>query len=134
MLPRTTASAAFAWDGDYHQRLDTGLELDSDLALNVNLLSAADYSLSVTNAVGVAMSEHLSLRVSLQHLYEHRPALEDAAMRARVTLIDPDGTPGSGDELFETITNGGTVLDLGTGQIRKAGLDTVVRTALVISF
>ena len=124
----------FRLDGDYHQRLDTGLELDSDLALNVNLLSGSDYSLSVTNAVGVAMSEHLSLRVSLQHLYEHRPALADAAMRARVKLIDPDGTLGSGDELFETVTTGGTVLDLGTGQIRKAGLDTVVRTALVISF
>lgn len=124
----------FRLDNDYHQRLGAALELDSDLALNVNLLSASDYSLNVTHALGVAMSEHLSLRVSLQHLYEHEPALEDAAIRARVALIDPDGAPGSGDELFETVTTGGTAIDLGTGQIRKAGLDAVFRTALVVSF
>ena len=91
----------FRLDGDYHQRLGAALELDSDLALNINLLSASDYSLNATNAMGVAISEHLSLRVSLQHLDEHQPALEDTAIRARVMLIDPDGTPGSGDELFE---------------------------------
>ena len=124
----------FRLDSDYHQRLGAGLELDSDLALNVNLSTASDYSPNVTNAVGVAMSEHLSLRVSLQHLYEHRPALEDAAIRARAMLIDPDGTPGSGDELFETVVTGGTAFDFGTGKVRKSGLDAVFRTALVISF
>lgn len=124
----------FRLDGDYHHRLGDSLELDSDLALNVNLRSASDYSLNVTNALGVAMSEHLSLRVSLQHLYENRPALEEAAIVARVMLIDPDGAPGSGDELFETVMDGGVLLDFGTGQIRKAGLDAIFRTALVISF
>ena len=124
----------FRLDSDYHQRLGAGLELDSDLALNVNLSTASDYSMNVTNAVGVAMSEHLSLRVSLQHLYEHQPALEDAFVRARAMLIDPDGRPGSGDELFETVVTGGTAFDVGTGQIRKSGLDAIFRTALVISF
>ncbi len=56
------------------------------------------------------------------------------AVVARVTLIDPDGAPGSGDELFETVMDGGVLLDFGTGQIRKAGLDAIFRTALVISF
>ena len=121
-------------DTDYHQRLGAALELDSDAALNVNLLSASDYSLNVTNAVGVAINEHLSLRVSLQHLYEHRPALEDTGIVARVALVDPDGAPGSGDELFETLAAGGAAIDFGTGQIRKAGLDAIFRTALVISF
>ena len=124
----------FRLDSDYHHQLGATLELDSDLALNVNLLSASDYSLNVTNAVGVAMNDHLSLRISLQHLYEHRPALEEAAIRAHVMLSDPDGTPGSGDEVLETAVAGGTVLDLGTGRIRKAGLDAILRTALVISF
>ena len=124
----------FRLDSAYHHRLGAALELDSDLALNVNLLSASDYSLNVTNAVGAAISDHLSLRVSLQHLYEHRPALEDAAIRARVMLSDPDGTPGSGDEVFETTVAGGTVLDFGTGRVRKAGLDAILRTALVVSF
>jgi len=124
----------FRLDSDYHQRLGAGLELDSDLALNVNLSTASDYSPNVTNAVGVAMSEHLSLRVSLQHLYEHQPALEDAAIRARAMLIDPDGRPDSGDELFETVVTGGTAFDAGTGQIRQSRLDVILRTALVISF
>ena len=121
-------------DSDFHQRFGAGLELDSDAALNMNLLSASDYSLNVTNAVGVAINDHLSLRVSLQHLYEHRPALEDTAIVAHVALLDPDGVPGSGDELFETVATGGAAIRFGTGQIRKAGLDAIFRTALVISF
>ena len=36
----------FRLDGDYHHRLGDSLELDSDLALNVNLRSASDYSLT----------------------------------------------------------------------------------------
>ena len=48
--------------------------------------------------------------------------------------IDPDGAPGSGDELFEAVAAGGVEIDFGTGQIRKAGLDAIFRTALVISF
>ncbi len=124
----------FRLDGDYHHRLGGSLELDTDLALNVNLRSVSDHSLNVTNALGVAMNEHLSLRVSLQHLFENRPALEEAPIVARVTLLDPDGTPGSGDELFETVADGGVVLDFGTGRVRKAGLDAIFRTALVISF
>ena len=100
----------------------------------MNLLSASDYSLNVTNALGVAMNDHLSLRVSLQHLYEHLPALEYAGIVAHVALIDPDGVPGSGDELFETVAAGGAEIDFGTGRIRKAGLDAVFRTALVITF
>ena len=80
------------------------------------------------------MSEHLSLRVSVQHLYEHMPALEDAGIVARVVLVDPDGVAGSGDELFETVATGGAGVDFGTGRIRKRGLDVVFRTALVINF
>ena len=121
-------------DGDYHQRVGGAVEIDSDAVLNINLLSASDYSLNLTNAIGVAMNEHLSLRVSLQHLYEHEPALEDAGIVARVALLDPDRTPGSGDELFETLVAGGATVDFGTGRIRKRGLDVVLRTALVISF
>ena len=124
----------FRLDGDYRHRLAASLELDSDLALNVNLRSASDYSLNVTNGIGVAMSEHLSLRVSLQHLYEHQPAFEEAPILARVMLIDPDGAAGSGDELFETVAAGGAAIEFGSGQIRKAGLDVILRTALVINF
>lgn len=121
-------------DSDYHQRLGTTMEVDSDAVLNVNLLSASDYSLNVTNALGLVMSEHLSLRVSVQHLYEHQPALEDARIVARVKLIDPDGAPGSGDELFETVASGGATVRIGKGRLRKSGLDAIFRTGLVIDF
>ena len=121
-------------DGDYRQRLGDAVTLDGDTALNVNLLAASDYSLTAASGVSVAMSEHLSLRVSLQALYEHQPAFEPTAIRAYVALIDPDGRPGSGDELFETVPAGGTVLDLGAGSIPKRALDSIVRTALVIDF
>ena len=119
---------------DYHHRIGDAVEIDNQAALNVNLLSMSDYSLALTSAVGVAMSEHLSLRVSVQHLYEHMPALEDAGVVARVVLVDPDGVAGSGDELFETVATGGAGIDFGTGRFRKRGLDVVFRTALVINF
>ena len=131
---RDTRFGGVRADGDYHHRIGDAVELDGDAVLNVRLLSLSDYSLNVTNAVGVAMSEHLSLRVSVQYLFEHDPALEDADLIARVALIDPDGTPGSGDELFQTLAAGGAALDFGAGRIRKRGLDIVVRTALVINF
>ena len=121
-------------DSDYHQRLGAAVELDSDATLNVNLPAASDYSLNLTNAVGVAISEHLALRVSLQHLYEHEPAVADVGIVARVALIDPDGAPGSGDELFETVADGGATIAFGTGPIRKNRLDVILRTALVVTF
>ena len=121
-------------NGDYRQRLGTITSVDGVLTMNVSLLDRSDYSVNSTSGVAVAMTEHLSLRVSLQWLYEHQPAFEEAGVVARVTLRDPDGMPGTGDELFETIANGGVAIDLGTGRLRKDGLDTILRTALVISF
>ena len=72
--------------------------------------------------------------MSLVFLYENQPALEDVDVVARVVSVDPDGTPGTGDERFETVASGGASIDLDTRQIRKRQLDTVFRTALVISF
>ena len=122
------------FNSDYRQRFGSLTLFDSDFTLNMSLGDAGDYSINVTNAVGVEISEYLSLRVSLQFLYEHEPALEDIDIVARVVLVDPDGTPGTGDELFETVPEGGMSIDLGEGRIRKNPLDTVLRTALVISF
>lgn len=122
------------FNSDYMQRFGSLTLVDSNFTLNMSLADATDYSINVTNAVGVAMNDYLSLRVSLQFLYENEPALEDADIVARVELIDPDGVPASGDELFETMLDGRTRIDVGQGRIRKNPLDTVLRTALVISF
>ena len=121
-------------NGDYRQRLGTITSVDGALTLNVSLVDRSDYSVNSTSGLAVAMTDHLSLRVSLQWLYEHQPAFEEAAILALVALRDPDGAPGSGDELFETVADGSVAIDLGTGRLRKDGLDTILRTALVISF
>ena len=126
--------AGFRIDSDYRQRLGTITSVDGALTLNVSLVDRSDYSVKSTSGVAVAMTDHLSLRISLQWLYEHQPAFEEAAIVALVALRDPDGAPGSGDELFETVADGGLAIDLGTGHLRKDGLDTILRTALVISF
>ena len=88
----------------------------------------------MTNAVGIEITEALALRVSLQFLYENEPALEDVSLLALVKLIEPVSTQEQQGSLFETVSVGGILLDLGDGKIRKNGLDTILRTALVISF
>ena len=82
----------------------------------------------------MSVNSHLSVRKNQQFLYENEPALEDIDIIARTVLIDPDGIPGSGDELFETVADGGAEVDLGGGRLRKERLDTIFRTALVVSF
>jgi hypothetical protein len=54
------------------------------------------------------MVGHVSLKVSIQWLYENEPALEsDLDVVAFVEVINPDGIPGSGDERFRTLSSGG---------------------------
>ncbi len=61
------------------------------------------------------------------------PALEDIDVVAEVVLVDPDGIPGNGDELFETVESGGLEIELGSVQERRRErLDTVFTTSLTI--
>ncbi len=121
-------------NSDYLHQLGRLTRFDSDFTMNVNLTTITDRSINTTNAIGVAVNDLLSLRVSLQFLHEQKPSFEDVDIVARVALIDPDGTSASGAGLFETVASGGIRIDVGQGQIRKKTLDTVFRTALVISF
>jgi hypothetical protein len=106
----------------------------NDWKFNLNLEDTADYSSDMTSAVSVSMSSHLSLKIGLQWIFNSEPALEDIDVVAQVNLVDPDGIPGNGDEFFETVASGGTVVEIGSTQERKKQLDTVVRTSLVIKF
>jgi putative salt-induced outer membrane protein YdiY len=108
--------------------------LDYQLTGNLNLEDMSDYSLDTTGSLAVSLSNHLDLRVSLQFQFNSEPALEDVDVLARLELIDPDGTPGNGDEYFVTVTEGGYAVEIGEDQIRKQELDTVFRTSLVINF
>jgi hypothetical protein len=101
----------------------------------VNLSDSADYSINTISALTVSVVSHVSLKVSLQWLYENEPALEsDLDVVAFVEVINPDGIPGSGDERFRTLSSGGTTVVLGSADARKDKLDTVFRTALVLKF
>ena len=64
---------------------------------------------------------------------QNEPALEsDLDVIAFVEVINPDGIAGSGDEIFRTLSSGGSKVVLGSADTRKDKLDTVFRTALVI--
>src|SRR5262245_60164378 len=130
---RRFAGARFGWE--YMERIKTGNTFDHKFAANVNLSDPSDYSIDTTSALTVSVVSHVSLKVSLQWLYEHEPALEsDLDVIAIVEVINPDGIPGSGDERLRTLPSGGSKLVLGSADARKDRLDTIFRTALVIKF
>ena len=130
---RRFAGARVGWD--YTERFNAGTTFDSDLATNVNLADPSDYSIGTLNALSVSITNHVSIKVSLQWLFENEPALEsDLDVIAYVEVLNPDGLPGTGDERFRTLTSGGTKLVLGSADARKEKLDTIIRTALVIKF
>jgi hypothetical protein len=130
---RRFAGARLGWE--YMERLNAGTTFDQKFAANVNLSDPTDYSINTTAALTVSVVSHVSLKVSLQWLYEHEPALEaDLDVIAFAEVINPDGIPGSGDERFRTLASGGSKLVLGSADARKDKLDTVFRTALVITF
>jgi len=122
-------------DWDYTEHLGKSTTLDSDFITNIDLADTADFSINTTNGVTVSMNGHLSLKVSLQWLFENQPALEtDLDVVAFVELVNPDGIPSSGDERFRTLATGGTKLVLGKADARKDKLNTIFRTSLVITF
>jgi len=130
---RRFAGARLGWD--YKEQFNAATTFDHKFAANDNLSDPTDYSISTTSALTVSVVSHLSLKVSLQWLYENEPALEpDLDVVAFVETINPDGIPGSGDERFRTLSSGGSKLVLGSADARKDRLDTIVRTALVITF
>ena len=57
---------------------------------------------------------------------ENDPAHEDVAVIARARVVDPDGAAGTGDELFETVAEGGAAIRVGSGPVRTDRLDTIV--------
>ena len=120
---------------DYKEQFNAGTTFDHKFATNVNLSDPSDFSIDTTSALTVAMVSRVSLKVSLQWLYENEPALEsDLDVIALVDLINPAGIAGSGDEFFRTLSSGGSKLVLGSADARKDKLDTIFRTALVIKF
>jgi hypothetical protein len=119
---------------DFLDRWGKVATYENDFTANFNLTDPADQAFDMTNAISVTVSDHLALKLSLQHLFNSEPALEDVDLVARVIIVDPDGVPGSGDEFFETVAQGGAEITVGETAIRKEELDTTFRTSLVINF
>ena len=119
----------------YTENFNKTTTFDSVLTSNTNLADVSDVSINTTNSLSVAMTNHLSLKASVQWLFENEPALETGLdVIAFVEVVNPDGIPGSGDEFFRTQSSGGVKLVAGTANARRDKLDTIFRTALVISF
>ena len=122
-----------AWD--YTERFNVNTTFASDFGINANFTDRADYSINALNSLTVSVNRHVSLKGSIQWLFENEPALEsDLDVVAYVEVLNPDGIPGTGDERLRTVSSGGTKFVLGSSLARRDKLDTVVRTALVISF
>lgn len=126
------AGARFSWN--YMNKWGKVVVYENSFRSNMSLKDTGDFSLSMTNSISVDLSSHLALKISLRGLFESEPALEDVDVVARVILVDPDGTPGNGDEFFETVVSGGSELVLGTGTAQKDEIDTIFKTSLVIKF
>jgi hypothetical protein len=130
---RRFAGARAGWD--YTEHINAATTFDSQFWWNLGFADPTDYSFNTLNALTVSVASRVSLKVSVQWLYENEPALEsDLDVIAFVEVVNPDGVPGSGDERFRTLESGGTKLVLGAKDARKDKLDTVIRTALVIKF
>jgi hypothetical protein len=119
---------------ELRMKMGTISSFDNEFTGNVSFADVDDYSMDITSSVSVAMGKHVSLRVSLQYLFNNLAALEDVDVVAHVVLEDPDGVPGSGDEYFRTVSSGGFEITVGESPVRKEQLDTVFRTTLVIDF
>jgi hypothetical protein len=129
------AGIRLTMDLDY--RVLPSTTLSYDLTGNLNVEDRSDYSADTTGSLSVTMSKRLSLKFSTQLLYNSEPALEDLDVIAWLSLIDPDLTPGNGDEFFQTVppdSPDAFEIVFGEDRARKTELDTVFRTSLVINF
>ena len=71
---RRFGGARAGWD--YTEHLNPATTFDSELGANVNFADAFDYSFNTLNALTVSINSRVSIKVSLQWLFENEPALE----------------------------------------------------------
>ena len=92
----------------------------NDTIVDENLDDTDDLRVNMTNWVAVNMSTHLALKVSLQWLYDHQPALVDA------NAVDENGN------LVDLPPLDGIVPD--QVAVEAEDLDSIFTTALVIKY
>lgn len=102
----------FAWS--YLNKFGRTTTYGNDWSTNVSLSDTSDWSSDMTNWVAVAMNSRLALKVSLQWLYNALPAFEGLPLYA--------------------IDDSGSLVEVGSVDVRKEKLDTVFTTSIVINF
>ena len=93
----------------YMHKFGAGGVYDNVTIIDENLKETSDLRVDMTNAVAVAMTDRLALKVSLQFLYDADPAFEEIA------LFDTTGT------------------EIGTVLSELDELDTILKTSLVVN-
>ena len=113
----------FEWN--YLNAFGKTTEYRNNWSINANLSDLNDYRYDMTQSIRVSMSDHLALQVSLQWLFENRPALEDV----NVVLF----TDANGNVVFPCATRC-TETTIRSLQIRKKQLDSIFNSSLVVDF
>lgn len=101
-----------AWNFSYEVANNT--TLGNNWTANISLSDPSDWNFDTTSSLAVAINRHLALKVSLQWLFNGRPALEDFD----VVALLPEGVE----------------VNFGDVELRKEKLDTVLTTSIVLSF
>jgi len=129
---RDQAFPGFRLTSNLEDKWGKSTTYDNDFTFNVNVTDLSDYNVDFIQGIAVSMSDHLSLKVSLQFVYAGEPALEEVDVILRARIVDPDGIPGNGDEFFETVSSGGSEITVGQDLLRKKSLDSTFRASLLI--
>lgn len=88
---------------------------ENDWVFNGNFSDSADWNSTMTSAISVAINSRLALKVSLQWLYNNRPALEEI-------------------DLYRVDEDGNLIVQPVKAEREKEKLDTTFNTSLVINF
>lgn len=72
------AGLRFSWK--YMHKFGASTKYTNDLVLDYNLEESSDWRGDMINALSVAMSERLAIKVGLQWLYANQPAFEDVVV------------------------------------------------------
>jgi putative salt-induced outer membrane protein YdiY len=106
----TFLGARVSWK--YAHKFGAASSFGNDLVIDANLDETSDYRADMVSSVAVAMNARLALKMSLQWLYDHEPAL------VAVDLFDP----------------GDLTTPIGTVLAELDTLDTVFTASLVLNF
>ncbi len=117
--------AGLRFESNYLNAFGAATEYRNNWFVNTNLSDLGDFRFDMVNSIRVKMTDIMALQLSLQWLYENRPALENIDL---VLFTDADG-----NVIFPC---GGNCNETKIGKVttRKKKLDMIFNASLVVSF